>query len=117
MIDLARTKELFETIEGAHSSTIEHFDDQWTYFIKDRGGNVLFTKDSLGYERRYKYDANEVRVWAEDNVGYYSADDIAADEIAADEACRGREREPSMEERMTKLELTLDTILALLQGK
>ena len=116
MIDPGFTKEFLDSIEGAHSTEVKQSGKYWYVDILDKDGNVLYRKSSLGEEYQFIY-CTATNTWSEYNVGKPSADEIAADEIAADEACRGREREPSMEQRMTRVELTLDTILALLQDK
>ena len=89
----------FDSIEGAHSTDVEHSGEYWCANIRDIAGNVLFLKDSLGYECRTEYNSYGIETWFEDNVGKPS------------------QAYPTMEQRMTKMELMLDTILAILQNK
>ena len=97
MIKSIFSQEFFDSIEGAYSTDVDHSGSYWCANIRDKGGNVLYLKDSIGYECRTKYDTNGTEIWFEDNVG------------------RPLQVEPSIEQRIIKMELTLDTILALLQ--
>ena len=103
MIKSIFNQEFFDSIEGAYSTDVDHSGSYWCANIRDIDGNILFLKDSLGYECRFKYNAEGTEIWSEDNVGRPLAHETRS--------------EPTMEERTTKMELTLDTILALLQDK